>query len=135
MAVWVGGGLVLVGAVIPAVFNTFGGQDSGGFFLTRAFEGFHRLMIGSLVVSRGGIGVSPVERGPGDGDGLGELIVLAGMALIAGVIILCYIPAAALQAQAFATKGDGEERGLRSILSCTEAGSRIYMVILAWGSS
>ena len=40
LGLWVGGLLVLVAAVIPAVFNTFGGQDSGGFFLTRAFEGF-----------------------------------------------------------------------------------------------
>ena len=44
LGVWVGGLLVLIGAVIPAVFNTFGGQDSGGLFLTRAFEGFHRFV-------------------------------------------------------------------------------------------
>ena len=30
LAVWIGGLLVLVAAVIPAVFNTFGGQDTGG---------------------------------------------------------------------------------------------------------
>ena len=29
LGVWVGGGLVLIGAVIPAVFNTFGGQELG----------------------------------------------------------------------------------------------------------
>ena len=32
LAIWIGGLLVLVAAVIPAVFNTFGGQDTGGFF-------------------------------------------------------------------------------------------------------
>ena len=47
LAVWVGGMVVLSGAVIPAVFNTFGGQDSGGMFLTRAFEGYHRFVIGA----------------------------------------------------------------------------------------
>ena len=31
LGVWVGGLIVLVGAVIPAVFNICGGQDSGGF--------------------------------------------------------------------------------------------------------
>ena len=46
LGVWVGGLLILVAAVIPAVFNTFGGQDSGGFFLTRAFEGFNRAVMG-----------------------------------------------------------------------------------------
>ena len=35
---WIGGLLVLVAAVIPAVFNTFGGQTRR-FFLTRAFDG------------------------------------------------------------------------------------------------
>ena len=58
LGVWVGGLLVLIGAVIPAVFNTFGGQDSGGLFLTRVFEGYHRFMIGALVdpvVPHGGI--------------------------------------------------------------------------------
>ena len=43
LGVWVGGLIVLVGAVIPAVFNTFGGQESGGLFLTKAFEAFFRL--------------------------------------------------------------------------------------------
>jgi len=39
LGVWVGGLLVLIGAVIPAVFNTLGGQDAGGLVLTRGFEG------------------------------------------------------------------------------------------------
>jgi hypothetical protein len=50
LGVWVGGLLVLIGAIIPAVFNTFGGQDLGGLFLTRAFEGYHRFVIGALAI-------------------------------------------------------------------------------------
>ncbi|MDH5626604.1 MAG: hypothetical protein OEY21_10890, partial [Nitrospira sp.] len=50
LGVWIGGMIVLVGAVIPAVFNAFGGQDSGGLFLTRAFEGYHRFVIGAMAV-------------------------------------------------------------------------------------
>ena len=50
LAVWIGGLLVLVAAVIPAVFNTFGGQDTGGFFLTRAFDGYNRLVLGSAAI-------------------------------------------------------------------------------------
>ena len=45
LGTWIGGLIILVGAVIPAVFNTFGGQDSGGFFLTRAFEGYNRIVL------------------------------------------------------------------------------------------
>ena len=51
LAVWIGGLLVLVAAVIPAVFNTFGGQDTGGFFLTRAFDGYNRLVLGSAAAA------------------------------------------------------------------------------------
>ena len=50
LGVWIGGLIVLVGAVIPAVFNTWGGQESGGFFLTRAFEGYNRLVVVALIV-------------------------------------------------------------------------------------
>ena len=52
LAVWVGGLLVLIGSVIPAVFNTFGGQDSGGLFLTRAFEGYNHFVIGAIWTPR-----------------------------------------------------------------------------------
>jgi uncharacterized membrane protein len=105
LGVWIGGMVVLVGAVIPAVFNTFGGQDSGGLFLTRAFEGYHRFVIGAMVVLCGasfyrwwsGEPVATVERG--------EMIVLALMVVIAGVVILALHPQAAiLQAQAFAAQ-------------------------------
>jgi uncharacterized membrane protein len=104
LGVWVGGLIVLIGAVIPAVFNTFGGQDSGGLFLTRAFEGFNRLVVAAMTVLALATGYRwyrgvPVSRG--------EVSVLALMGLIAGVIILVLHPqAAALQAQAFAVKDE-----------------------------
>ncbi len=104
LGVWVGGGLVLIGAVIPAVFNTFGGQDSGGLFVTRAFEGYHRFMIGALTLLwialwyRWWSGDSTVAVGQS------EMLVLAGITAITGMILLWLHPsAAALQAQAFAT--------------------------------
>ena len=55
LSVWVGGMVVLSGAVISAVFNTFGGQDSGGLFLTKAFEGYHRFVIGAMSILCGGL--------------------------------------------------------------------------------
>ena len=60
--------VVLIGAVIPAVFNTFGGQDSGGMFLTRAFEGYHRFVIGAGAILWATAVVSPVERGSDRGE-------------------------------------------------------------------
>lgn len=107
LGVWVGGLIVLVGAVIPAVFNTFGGQDSGGFFLTRAFEGYNRLVVLALIVlvvamgfrQWGGEAAVRVTRS--------EWILLSVMGGIAGLIILVLHPqAAALQAEAFGLKDE-----------------------------
>jgi uncharacterized membrane protein len=107
LGVWVGGLIVLIGAVIPAVFNTFGGQDSGGFFLTRTFEGYNHLVVGAfaiLVLAMGyrwwsGELAATVSRG--------EWLLLSIMGVVAGVIILVLHPhAAALQAEAFAIKDE-----------------------------
>ena len=110
LAVWIGGLLVLVAAVIPAVFNTFGGQDTGGFFLTRAFDGYNRLVLGGAAILIVGI----VWRAWLFQKGLAEQeitrtewLLLGAMLLTAGVITFVLHPqAAALQAQAFASKGD-----------------------------
>ena len=135
LAVWVGGMIVLSGAVIPAVFNTFGGQDSGGMFLTRAFEGYHRFVIGA----GGVLAVALLARWwsgePRVMVRVSEIIVLAMMVVIAGVIILVLHPdAAALQAQAFATKDEGVKKAafeafFRVLLPIRS----LYMVNLALG--
>jgi uncharacterized membrane protein len=111
LGVWVGGLIVLIGAIVPAVFNTFGGQDSGGLFLTRVFEGYNRFVIGAIAI----IGATSWYRwwsgDPAVEVGWGEMAVLAGMVAIAGIIIGVLHPyAAALQAQAFAVQGEVERK-------------------------
>jgi uncharacterized membrane protein len=107
LAVWVGGMVVLSGAVIPAVFNTFGGQDSGGMFLTRAFEGYHRFVIGAGAILCVTLWYRWWSGDPIVEVGRSEMIVLAVMMMIAGLIIVVLHPnAVALQAQAFATKDE-----------------------------
>jgi uncharacterized membrane protein len=111
LGVWVGGMLVLTGAVIPAVFNTFGGQDSGGVFLTRAFEGYHRLVIGAMAIMGAGCWYRWWSGDPAVAVGRGEMALLAGMVVIAGLIIAVLHPqAATLQAQAFAIQEGGEKK-------------------------
>ncbi|MCC2641017.1 MAG: conserved rane protein of unknown function [Nitrospira sp.] len=110
LAVWIGGLLVLIAAVIPAVFNTFGGQDSGGFFLTRVFEGYNRLVLGAAAVLTLGI-MSRAwlsQQGLVEGDvSRTEWLLLGAMLLTAGIITFVLHPqAAAMQAQAYATKGE-----------------------------
>jgi len=135
LGVWVGGGLVLIGAVIPAVFNTFGGQDSGGLFLTKAFEGYHRFMIGALAVMGAALWYRWWSEYPGVTVGPGEIIVLAGMAVITGMIIMWLHPsAAALQAQAFASHEEAAKKAaFEALFRMLKPIRWIYMVDLVLG--
>lgn len=135
LAVWVGGMVVLSGAVIPAVFNTFGGQDSGGMFLTRAFEGYHRLVIGACAILCATLcyrwwGGDPILE-----VGWSEMTVLAVMVGIAGLIIVVLHPnAAALQAQAFATKDETVKKAaLEALFRVLMPIRSLYMLNLLLG--
>jgi uncharacterized membrane protein len=135
LAVWVGGMVILSGAVIPAVFNTFGGQDSGGMFLTRAFEGYHRFVIGAGAVLCATLWYRRWSEDPIVEVGRSEMIVLAAMVVIAGFIIAVLHPqAAALQMQAFATKDEAARKaaleGLFRVLLPIRA---LYMLNLLFG--
>ena len=135
LGVWVGGLLVLIGAVIPAVFNTFGGQDLGGLFLTRAFEGYHRFVIGALAIL---CAASWYRWWSGDaavGVGWGEIMVLSAMGVIAGSIIVVLHPyATALQAQAFAVQEEaGKKAAFEALFRILMPVRWLYMVNLALG--
>jgi len=107
LGVWVGGLIVLVGAVIPAVFNTWGGQESGGLFLTRAFEGYNRLVVVALSLLLGAMGYRQWRGEDSATVSRSEWMLLSAMGGIAGVIILVLHPqAAALQAEAFGLKDE-----------------------------
>ena len=135
LAVWVGGMVVLSGAVIPAVFNTFGGQDSGGMLLTRAFEGYHRFVIGAAAIL---CATAWYRRWSGDpivGAGWSEMIVLAAMVAIAGLIIVVLHPnAAALQAQAFAMRDEtARKAALEALFRVLMPIRSLYMLNLLLG--
>jgi len=107
LGVWVGGLIVLVGAVIPAVFNTFGGQESGGLFLTKAFEGYNRLVVVALTILISAMAYRQWVAEPVARVSRTEWLLLSAMGGIAGVIILVLHPqAAALQAEAFGLRDE-----------------------------
>jgi uncharacterized membrane protein len=135
LGVWVGGLLVLIGAVIPAVFNTFGGQDVGGLFLTRAFEGYHRFVIGALAILCAASWYRWWSGDPAVAVSRGEMTLLAGMVVIAGIIIVVLHPyAVALQAQAFAVKEEAARKAAFETLFRILMPVRwLYMVNLALG--
>ena len=135
LGVWIGGLLVLIGAVIPAVFNTFGGQDSGGLFLTRVFEGYNHFVIGAMAVLSAGLWYRWWCGDPAVAVSRGELALLAGMMVIAGIIIVVLHPyAATLQAQAFAVKEEAARKAAFEALFRILMPVRwLYMVNLALG--
>lgn len=135
LAVWVGGMIVLSGAVIPAVFNTFGGQDFGGMFLTRAFEGYQRFIMGASAILCASAAFRWWSGDPGIAVGRTEMMVLAVMVLIAGLITALLHPnAAALQAQAFATKDEAAKKAaLESFFRVLMPIRSLYMVNLVLG--
>jgi hypothetical protein len=127
--------IVLSGAVIPAVFNTFGGQDSGGMFLTRAFEGYHRFVIGAGTILCAALWYRWWNGDPIIAVGRSEMIVLAVMVMIAGLIIAILHPnAVAFQVQAFTTKDETARKaaleGLFRVLLPIRA---LYMLNLLLG--
>jgi len=135
LGVWVGGMLVLVGAVIPAVFNTFGGQDSGGVFLTRAFEGYNHLVIGAMAIMCAASCYRWWSGDPAVAVGRGEMTLLAGMMAIAGIIIAVLHPyAAALQAQAFAVEEEAARKtAFEALFRILMPVRSLYMVNLLLG--
>lgn len=135
LAVWVGGMVVLSGAVIPAVFNTFGGLDSGGMLLTRTFEGYHRFVIGAAAILCATVWYRRWSGDPIVEVGRSEMIVLAVMVAIAGFIIVVLHPhAAALQAQAFATKDEtAKKMALEALFRVLMPIRSLYMLNLLLG--
>lgn len=107
LGVWVGGLIVLIGAVIPAVFNTLGGQESGGLFLTKAFEGYNRLVVVALIILISAMAYRQWVAESAARVSRTEWLLLSAMGGIAGVIILVLHPqAAALQAEAFGLRDE-----------------------------
>ncbi|ALA59718.1 conserved membrane protein of unknown function [Nitrospira moscoviensis] len=135
LGIWIGGLVVLIAAVLPAVFNTFGGQDAGGLFLTKAFEGYNRLVLGAIVVLAAGMGWRAWNAPLQYAVGRGEALLFAAMVLIAGVIIFYLHPlAAARQAEAFALKaGEGRKEAFEAFFKLHMPVRSLYLINLGLG--
>ena len=110
LAIWVGGLVMIIAAVIPAVFNSFG-MEPGGRFLTRVFDGYNRLVLvsaGMLIMSavlrttmsrRAAVMEAALSRT--------ESAVLVTMIMVAALVIFVLEPSSVrLQEQAFAIKDE-----------------------------
>jgi len=116
LAIWIGGLVVIIASVIPAVFNTFGGQmEPAGRFLRRVFDGYNHTVAVAVVLlvagmawrwwhgrRTGSIAVRPSRP---------ELVLLAVMVGVASVIVFVFGPhAIQLQEQAFAAQGEAAKK-------------------------
>jgi uncharacterized membrane protein len=137
LAAWTGGLMVIVGAVIPAVFNAFG-MEPGGRFLTRVFDGYNRITTGAIVilVAAAGWRTWSVRNGAGRaGVTRPEMVLLSLMILVAASIILWLGPwSVTLQEQAFATQGEEAKKVAYGAFFRTHSFVRgLYLVNLGLG--
>lgn len=105
LTLWVGGLLVIIGIIIPSVFNSFG-MEPAGRFLRRVFDGYGYMNLGILIAL--GICAGFRHRGYGqDGHPVlslssAELGLLAGMLIVTvGILGILGPKAVTLQEQAF----------------------------------
>ena len=103
--------MVIIAAVIPAVFNT-ATMEVGGRMLTRTFQGYDRLvLISAAVLILGQLARSRLSTGAGSEIGRGETLVLATMVSIALFLALYLNPEIVrLQDLAFASKEEMAKR-------------------------
>jgi uncharacterized protein DUF4149 len=111
LSVWIGALVGIMAAVIPAVFNTTG-MEVGGRLLTRAFQGYDRLVLISVVVIMVGmltrvmvskIGMTAVSWR--EQVTRVEILLLTAMVVIAGYLTFSLNPhIVGLQERAFMAK-------------------------------
>ena len=114
LSIWIGGLVMIVAGVIPAVFNSFG-MEPGGRFLTRMFEGYNRLVlasagmliIGAVVRTMLNRMATPIHVGLSQI----EWAVTITMIVLAVMVICVLEPSSVrLQEQAFAIKDEAERK-------------------------
>ena len=113
LTLWVGGLLVIIGVVIPAVFNSFA-MEPAGRFLRKVFDGYVFMNLGILVVL--GLSAGLRYRGYGLGNASigslskAELGLLTGMLLVTVSIVGVLGPKAiSLQELAFEAVSKAEK--------------------------
>lgn len=135
LAIWIGGLVVIVAAVIPAVFNSFG-MEPGGRFLTRVFDGYNRLVLVSAgVLTTSAVLRSRISRRSAAMDGALsriECAVLVTMIMVAALVIFVLEPSSVrLQEHAFAIKDEaGRKTAYEAFFKSHHVVRALYVVNL-----
>lgn len=140
LAVWTGGLIIIIADVIPAVFNSFGGTEPGGRFLTRVFSGYNWATLACLAcLALAMVGRARLSRMAGNlstGPKKTEVIVTIVIIVIALFIGLWLHPTAVtLQEQAFTARDEAARKSAwDSFFFMSHTVARpVYMVNLTAG--
>ncbi|HEY3197125.1 MAG TPA: DUF4149 domain-containing protein [Nitrospirales bacterium] len=111
LAAWVGGLVTIIGAVVPAVFNTVS-VEAGGRMLTRTFQGYDWIVLISAAVLILGLLIrTRLQTDGGPEIATVEPLLLATMVSIAVLLVFYLNPAIVkLQEAAFASKDELAKR-------------------------
>jgi uncharacterized membrane protein len=143
LSIWIGGLVVIVAAVIPAVFNSFG-MEPGGRFLTLVFDGYNRLTAAAILILTTASGWRAWQTWR-EGGGSGrwpaaalprlELALLSVMILIAVLIIMVLGPeSVTLQERAFAVQDEAAKKAAYAAFFQTHTVVRgLYLLNLVLG--
>lgn len=114
LAVWIGGLVVIIAAVIPAVFNSFA-MEPAGRFLTRVFDGYNRLVLtGAGVLAISAVLRTTMSRRLAVMDvALSRIewtLLLVMMSIAVAVIFVLEPSSVRLQERVFAIKDEAERK-------------------------
>ena len=140
LAVWVGGLVSIIAAVIPAVFNTIGMEQSGR-FLTRTFQGYDRLVLTSagLLLLAMQVRVWGVYTSGGSGFwreqvSMTELVLLMPMIAIASALIFWLTPETVrLQELAFSAPEASKRAAYDTFFIYHRVARALYIINLGLG--
>ena len=129
LTLWVGGLMVIIAIVIPAVFNSFG-MEPGGRFLRRVFDGYGYLNLGILLILSliAVLRFRSYRQDPSHIFSItaGEWCLLGGMVVVTiGILGILGPQALALQEQAFEAISQEEKE-----LAYTQF-FRVHMIVRA----
>jgi uncharacterized membrane protein len=134
LAVWVGGLITIIVAVIPAVFNTMG-MEAGGRMLTRAFQGYDRLVLSSAGVLMVGL-LARTQLSMDAGARIGTEACLFTIMLCIAVVLTFYLnpEIVRLQEAAFTSQAEASKRSAYDVFFRLHKIARaLYLLNVALG--
>ena len=134
LAVWVGGLVSIIAAVIPAVFNTIG-MEAGGRMLTKTFQGYDRLaLVSAGLIVTGTLVRVFIARPWKTQIGIAELALLATMVIIAATLASWLTPETVrLQELAFSAKEETKRAAYDEFFVYHRVARALYLINLGLG--